>query len=136
MQKATLFLPFLLVTIGACRSEPSPSSTTGTTGASVAPPTGEFTTFMQDYASTSTFRTKYPAGKPFTVHAKALQPGSCGRAKCSIKVGDSEKSFMSLELAPDQKNVESIKEGQAVTIACTPEYQEKVMWLGAGCTVK
>jgi hypothetical protein len=98
----------------------------------------EFTQFLKDYAAGSkTHRAKYPAGKAFTMGAKALANGSCGAAQCSIKLtGTDPKSSLLFELAPDQKNVASIKAGQVVTLACTPEYKEGAMWTGKGCTVK
>jgi hypothetical protein len=98
----------------------------------------EFTQFLKDHAAGSkTHRAKYPAGKAFTMSAKALADGSCGAAQCSIKLtGTDPKSFMSFELTPDQKNVASIKTGQVVTLSCTPEYKEGAMWTGKGCTVK
>lgn len=123
-----------LVALAGCNSNAADSGDKGS-----AKPTSltEFTQFLKDYAAGSkTYRAKYPAGKTFTMGAKALANGSCGAAQCSIKLGGTDASSLLFELAPDQKNVASIKAGQMVTLTCTPQYQEGAMWNGKGCTVK
>ena len=74
--------------------------------------------------------------KTFALRANALEDGSCGAAQCGLKLGGGPQAFIRFELAPDQKNVASIKSGQSVIVTCTPVYEPKVMWLGKGCTVK
>jgi hypothetical protein len=100
-------------------------------------PKVDFTQFLKDYgAGSKTFRAKYPAGKAFSMSAKAVANGSCGAAQCSIKLGGTDNSSMLFEVSPDQKNIASIKSGQSVTVSCSPEYKEGAMWTGKGCTVK
>jgi hypothetical protein len=130
--RCSLLIACAFSVLTACRSEGSPASEKGSSESN-----GALAQFLKDYAQGSaTFRSKYPAGKAFTMTAKVIKDGSCGAARCSITLGESESNFLLFELAADQKNVASIKAGQTVTLACTPVYKEGEMWTGAGCTVK
>lgn len=126
-----------LLCVGALFFSAGCNSEGGSSGPAKPASLAEFTQFLKDYAAGSkTYRAKYPAGKAFTMSAKAVANGSCGAAQCSIKLGGTDNSSLLFELSADQKNVASIKAGQVVTLSCTPQYQEGAMWNGKGCTVK